>query len=106
MTARAKAFLISSLLFITCLFFLKSIFASQDKKSDKIVARIIISLPKSIKGPIEYRHCQFDNPSRIFIEFISKNVFSDIDKQVQGAAGIINDVQATFYSAKEKDKPP
>ena len=61
------------------------------------ITRIVITA----SSPIEYKHDQKNNPPRLEIRFISKNILADIDEEIQVNRGLIDYVAAKYYVKKE-----
>jgi len=60
------------------------------------ITKVVISA----SSPIRYKHIQKNNPPRLEITFISRNIFADIEEDVHVNRGLIDYVHAKYYGKK------
>ncbi|MFH1519943.1 MAG: hypothetical protein ABIE75_05195 [Candidatus Omnitrophota bacterium] len=70
----------------------KAIFA-QESKGRPDITRIVIS----VSGPAKYKHYQKEKPPGLVIEFKTRNVISQIEKEAIVKQGVVKSIQAQYY---------
>lgn len=94
------------LFFLIIIFFINNFIFINQARSQELIKEGIETVQKepekirviiSVSGPVKFDSYWLDDPTRLAVEFKSKNVVSNIDKNIAMASGPIKNINSTYF---------
>ena len=88
-----------AIIFLTIITFTNYIFAEENTEAIKTTQKASDSTRIVIKasGPVKFNSYWLENPYRLVIEFKSRNIIGNIDKEVTVNQGVIKKITSTYF---------